>query len=173
MVSERRRNSTLEHAVRGFGEACLKGNYLPAFYVDNPMSRLVSHRAVRGVVLLLLTLSAVGFTTVVQYCTMSRSPECCCTSEQENHPAKPVPGTSLGDLDISCDVRIVAGGLTPVALNTMSDATAQLLAADLAALESESVDPLHTFTSHHPFMHSDDTAPPPVDIYIRTCSLLI
>lgn len=82
-------------------------------------------------------------------------------------------GTSLGDLYTSCDVRVVAGGLTPVALNIISDATAKILVPDLAALESDLVDPLPIVAPHHLLTHSDDTAPPPVDIYIRTCSLLI
>lgn len=157
----------------GPGDSCTKGNNLLSYYVDRSMNRLVSHSAVRGVVLLLMALSAVGFTTVVHYCTMSHSSECCCTSEHEKNPAKPTTGTWLGDRNFSCDVRVVAGGLTPVALNTISDATARTVIADFAALESGFVEPLPPFTQHHPVTHSDNTAPPRAEIYIRTCSLLI
>lgn len=135
------------------------------------MSRLASHTAVKVVVMLLMSISAIGFTTVVHYCTMSRSFECCCPTEHQDQSESSTRST-VGDEEVSCNVQIVVGGLTPVALNAYSEVSAKSLVLDLPDLDSC----IFSFPNvpHTPLLvHASDIAPPKVDIYIRSCALLI
>jgi hypothetical protein len=120
---------------------------------------------------MLMSLSAIGFTTVLHYCTMSHSFGCCCSAEhrgQSNSSAK----STIADEQVSCDVQIVVGGLTPVALNTSSDASVKSVVLELPDSDSGVVS--LPVVLHLPLLvHATDIAPPKVDIYIRGGALLI
>ena len=128
--------------------------------------------AVRVVVLLLMGLTAVGYTTVLHYCTMSHSTECCCSDQHHNSGAKSSAGTSLNDERESCNVKIVAGGLMPVALNAFSDASVKVSLPEIGIFDFAVLD-LSTSSSISFYAHADDIAPPKVDIYVRSGALLI
>jgi len=128
--------------------------------------------AVKVVVLLLMGLTAVGYTTVFHYCMMSHSTECCCSDQHQNNGAKSSTGTSLNNERESCNVKIVAGGLTPVALNAFSDTHVKVSLPEIGIF-SFAVFDFSVPTSISFFAHADDIAPPKVDIYVRSGAFLI
>jgi len=135
------------------------------------MSRLASHIAARVVVLMLMSVSALGYTAVLQYCTMSHSFGCCCPSERQDQSESSANST-LGDEQVSCNIQIVIGGLTPVALNASSEVSAK--SADLHLPAADSGVFSFPVVPHLPLLaHASDIAPPKVDIYIRSGALLI
>jgi hypothetical protein len=120
---------------------------------------------------MLMSISAIGFTTVLHYCTMSHSFECCCPAEHQNQSESSTKST-VGDEEVSCNVQIVVGGLTPVALNASSEVSAKSVALDLP--DSDSGIFSFPVVPHIPLLvHASDIAPPKVDIYIRGGALLI
>jgi len=133
---------------------------------------LVAHAAVRGVVLALMALSAPGFTMVIHYCTMSRSSHCCCSGEEPSRRAQPRSPASLNSTVLSCNVQIVAGGLTPVAMNPTPDETAKHHVPDVSLVEpvvlTTSALPAHSLSTH-----SGDIPPPAGDLHLRTGALRI
>jgi len=135
------------------------------------MSRLTSHTAVRVVVLMLMSISAIGFTTVLHYCTMSHSFLCCCPAEHQDRSESSAKST-LGDEEVSCNVQIVVGGLTPVALNASSEVSAKSVFLDIADSDS-SIYSFPVVPHVSLLVHASDIAPPKVDIYIRSGALLI
>ncbi len=120
---------------------------------------------------MLMSISAMGFTTVMHYCTMSHSFGCCCPVEHQDQSNSSMKSI-IGDEKVSCDVQIVVGGLTPVALNTTPDASAKSVVLDLPNPDSGIFS--LPGVPHISFLtHASDIAPPKVDIYIRGGSLLI
>lgn len=113
-----------------------------------------------------------GFTTVLNYCTMSHSTECCCTEKHHNDGAKSSAGTTLDDGRESCNVKIVAGGLTPVALNAFSDVSVKVPVPEIGIFDFTVLD-ISVSSSISFFAHADDIAPPKVDIYVRCGAFLI
>ena len=131
----------------------------------------ISHIAVRFGLLVVMCASSMGVTTVLKYCTMSNSSECCCSNDVD--PAKTRPGApSVEYRNIFCNIQIVAGGVNPVALNVSAEALIKALASDLIPMDSGIV-PL-PFVSRQPILaHANDIAPPGDDTCIRNCALLI
>ncbi len=136
------------------------------------MRRLIENIAVRTVILALIIVSSLGYTTVIHYCTMSQSFECCCAAGQKNPPASSSTGASLGGRSEPCDVQIVAGGLTPVAMNTYSDVQVKAPVPETGLLDYAVLVTATTSTIPS-YAHADDIAPPKVDIYVRDGALLI
>ena len=136
------------------------------------MRRLTENTAVRTVILTLMIVSALGYTTVIHYCTMSQSSECCCTAEHQNYPASPSTGASFEGQSESCNLQIVAGGLTPVALNTSSDVQVNAPVPETGLLDYAVLVTATTSTIPS-YAHADDIAPQKVDIYVRDGALLI
>jgi len=135
------------------------------------MSSLTSHIAVRVLVLTLMSISAIGFTTVLHYCTMSHSFGCCCLPERQGQSDSSANST-LGGEEVSCNVQIVVGGLTPVALNASSEVSAKSVVLHLSNADSGVFS--FAVVPHLPlFVHASDIAPPSIDIYIRSGALLI
>jgi hypothetical protein len=136
------------------------------------MRRLTENIAVRSVILALMIVSALGYTTVLHYCTMSQSSECCCTAELQTQRASSSPGASFDGQRESCDLQIVAGGLTPVAMNIYSDIQFKAPVPETGSLDFAVL--VSAATSTIPaYAHADDIAPPKVDIYVRDGALLI
>jgi len=133
------------------------------------MKWLSSHISIRVVVLLLVSLSVMGFITVINYCTMSNSSECCCESE---HSKTPVSTPSFETPYTSCNIKFVAGGLNPVAQNVISESTIKSVTIDLIPLDA-GIYTLPIVPRIPLLVHANDLAPPSVDIYIRNTNLLI
>ncbi len=136
------------------------------------MRRLTENIAVRTVILTLMIVTALGYTTVIHYCTMSQSSECCCAAEHQNHRTPSSTGPSFEGQSESCDLHIVAGGLTPVALNTSSDVQVNAPVPETGLLDYAVLVTATTSTIPS-YAHADDIAPPKVDIYVRDGALLI
>jgi hypothetical protein len=137
------------------------------------MKTIVLHTAVRLVLLVVMCASSMGFTTILSYCTMSHSSECCCSNEENgqgttNRSATP----SIGDLSVDCNIQIVAGGVNPVALNVTADASVKSMTLDLIPSDPGVV-PLPVVPHLSILAHANDIAPPVGDICIRDRALLI
>jgi hypothetical protein len=131
----------------------------------------ISHIAVRFGLLVVMCASSLGVTTVLKYCTMSQSSECCCSDDFDTPKSRPaVP--PLEYRNVFCNIQIVAGGVNPVALNVSAEASFKALTSDLLPVDSGIV-PL-PFVSHQRILtHANDIAPPGDDTCIRNCALLI
>jgi len=113
-----------------------------------------------------------GFTTIVKYCSMSQSSECCCESDHSDNAATQTNEPSVNDQNSSCLTVKVIGGLNEIKATVTSEASAKLLAVETVPLNFEAV-PLPLPTHSLLFTYTDDSAPPNKDICIRISSLLI
>jgi len=136
------------------------------------MKQFMSHSAVRITVLLLMSISAMGFTIVFHYCTMSHSTDCCCNVEYPEHAKAPASIPALDGQKVDCDIQIVAGGLNPVAQNVIPESITKSITVNFvpvdAGIHAPSIIPHDCLLAH-----ATDIAPPDIAIYIRTSSLLI
>jgi hypothetical protein len=136
------------------------------------MRAIVGHSAVRGVVLALIVLSTLGYTSVIQFCTMSRTAECCCADLDHSLPRQPHAPISFDNLKLSCNVQIVAGGLTPVAMDSSSDHPTKGLVLCVSCIEP--IAPVITSSLTISLLtHSGAAGPPVGDLYLRSGALLI
>lgn len=113
-----------------------------------------------------------GFTTIVKYCSMSQSSECCCESDHSDNAAAQTNESSVGDQNSPCLTVKVIGGLNDIKATVTSESSAKLLAVETIPLNFEAV-PLPIPTHSLSFTYTDDIAPPNEDICIRISSLLI
>jgi hypothetical protein len=113
-----------------------------------------------------------GVTTILKYCTMSQSSECCCSSEEHGAATDRSATPSVNDLDLKCNVQFVAGGVNPVALNVSGDASVKSSSLDLIPVDSVII-PLPAVSHQRILAHANDIAPPGGDLCIRNCTLLI
>jgi hypothetical protein len=137
------------------------------------MKTIISYAAVRIVLLVVMCASSIGFTSILSFCTMNHSSECCCSNDENGQGSTNRSATpSIGDLNVDCNIQIVAGGVNPVALNVTGDASVKSVTSDLIPVDS-GVLPLPV-VPHHPLpAQATDIAPPVEDITIRNRTLLV
>ena len=130
------------------------------------------HRIVRIILLCAVIFFSTGFTTVIKYCSMSHSSECCCESDHSENTATKRTELAIGDQTPPCMTVKVIGGLNDIKAPGSSESSTKIPAVDALPLVSEIITlptPTH-FLSH---LYTDDVAPPIGDICIRINSLLI
>lgn len=130
------------------------------------------HMTVRILLLCAVVFFSTGFTTVVKYCSMSQSSECCCESDHSENAAIPRNELSIGEQIPSCLTVKVIGGLNEIKAPVTSESSIKMLAIDAVLTVSEFI-ALPTPTHFLSFAYTDDVAPPSGDICIRISSLLI
>jgi len=131
----------------------------------------ISHIAVRFGLLVVMCASSMGVTTVLKYCTMSQSSECCCSDDIGSPKSRP-GAPPLEYRNIFCNIQIVAGGVNPVALNVAADASPKIPTSGLAPADP-GIPSLPFATTQQFPAHASDIAPPWDDATIRNCALLI
>lgn len=113
-----------------------------------------------------------GVTSILTYCTMSHSSECCCSKDQNGAATRRSEAASIDYLNVDCNIQIVAGGVNPVALNVSTESSVKSLTSDLMPVDSGIV-PLPVVSHLRILAHANDIAPPEGDICIRNRALLI
>ena len=138
------------------------------------MKKNIYHIAVRVLLIVVMSLTSTGFTTVLGYCSMSKSSVCCCDSDHSGKTPAPSSVQIVEPSDFSCySVRIVGGlndigGVVPeiVALKV------SLAALDAVAPEFLSTPPTRDIAVILPLDFRDEP-PAKSDICILVRSLLI
>ena len=110
-----------------------------------------------------------GFTTIVKYCSMSRSSQCCCSE----HPAAQSKGLSLNGLNPSCMTVKVIGGLSGTKATITPESSLKPLAIAAIVPSFCAFSFLSATSLSLAAIYTNDAAPPGVEIYIRIGSLLI
>jgi hypothetical protein len=136
------------------------------------MTNLKLHMAVRVILLCSVMFFSTGFTTIVKYCSMSQSSECCCESDHSDNAATQTNEPSVSDQNSPCLTVKVIGGLNDIKATVTSEISAKLLTVEAIPSSFETV-PLLLPTQSLSFIYTDDIAPPNEDICIRISSLLI
>ena len=127
---------------------------------------------VRIIILCSVIFFSTGFTTIVKYCSMSQSSECCCESDHTDIAATQTNEPSVSNQHSSCLTVKVIGGLNEIKATVASEESAKLLAVEIVPLNFEAL-PLPLPTRSLSFTYTDDVAPPNGDICVRISSLLI
>ena len=127
---------------------------------------------VRIILLCSVIFFSTGFTTIVKYCSMSQSSECCCKSDHTDIAVTQTNKSSVSDQNSLCLTVKVIGGLNDIKATVTSETSAKLLAVETVPLNFEAV-PLPIPTHAFSMAYTDDSAPPYEDICIRISSLLI
>jgi hypothetical protein len=130
------------------------------------------HMTIRIILLVTVVLFSSGFTTIVKYCSMSQSSECCCESDHSDNAATQSNEPSVNDQNSSCLTVKVIGGLNDIKATVTSEISAKLLTVEAIPSSFEIV-PLLLPTQSLSLIYTDDIAPPNEDICIRVSSLLI
>jgi hypothetical protein len=130
------------------------------------------HMVPRIILLCSVMFFSTGFTTVIKYCSMSQSSECCCESDHSDNAAAQTNESSVNDQDSSCLTVKVVGGLNEISATAASEVSAKLLAVETVPLHVDVI-PLPIPTQALSLAYTDDSAPPHEDICIRISSLLI
>jgi hypothetical protein len=130
------------------------------------------HIIVRSILLCSVVFFSTGFTTIVKYCSMSQSSECCCESDHSSTAAAQSNGPSVADEDSSCFIVKVVGGLNDIKAPATSEFSIKMLAIDAILLVPEVIAPT-TPTHFLSLAYTDDVAPPNGNICICNSLLLI
>lgn len=130
------------------------------------------HITIRITLLVAVVLFSSGFTTIVKYCSMSQSSECCCESDHSDIATTHTNELSVSDQNPSCLTVKVIGGLNDINATVNSEILGKLLTAEIVPLNFEAI-PLLLPTKSLSITYTDDSAPPNEDICIRISSLLI
>lgn len=136
------------------------------------MRYLKLHISVRIILLCSIIFFSTGFTTVIKYCSMSQSSECCCESEHSDNAATQSKEPSVSDQNSSCLTVKVIGGLNEIKAPVTSESSIKMLAINTILSVSELI-ALPTPTHFLSLAYTDDVAPPNGDICIRISFLLI
>ena len=110
-----------------------------------------------------------GFTTILKYCAMSRSSQCCCSE----HPAAQSKGLSLNGLNPSCMTVKVIGGLSGTKATITPKSFIKSLTIVAIVPHSGAISFLSAASHSLSANYANDAAPPGAEIYIRIGSLLI
>ena len=145
--------------------------YIESFNILT-MRYLKLHMAVRIILLCSVIFFSTGFTTIVKYCSMSQSSECCCESEHSDNAGAPSNEPSISDQSTSCVTVKVIGGLNGIKAPVTSESSIKILAMNTVFSVTELI-ALPTPTHLLSLAYTDDVAPPNSDICIRISSLLI
>jgi hypothetical protein len=127
---------------------------------------------VRIVLLIAVVFFSSGFTTIVKYCSMSQSSECCCEADHSDNTATQTNEPSVSDQNSSCLTVKVIGGLNDIKATIIPESSVKMLVMDAVLLDSD-VLALQTPTRSLSLTYTDDVAPQDGDICIRISSLLI
>lgn len=143
------------------------------FYLADVKNNLF-HTTIQRLLLVVMTLTSTGFTTVVSYCTMSKSSVCCCDMENSCKNALPSKYQSIEGVNSSCFSERIAGGINDIkaTLSTEVITKTLTLAFEVVLPELQHLYVPSETVSHSLFSSKDDN-PPRVDIYIQVSSFLI
>ncbi len=119
-----------------------------------------------------MTLMSTGFTTVVQYCSMSESSECCCGNGAHRADAPRAAGISLAGETASCFTQTIAGGLNKISGTTQTANTEDLISLEVLPADSGAIS--SSLRANSTLCADVEKVPSPgVAIYIRVNSILI
>ncbi|MHB1050269.1 MAG: hypothetical protein ACYC09_09345 [Bacteroidota bacterium] len=138
------------------------------------MKKKKFHKAIQILLLVVMMLTSTGFSTVVGYCSMSKSSVCCCNMEQTCKGTTPSKTLIIKSVKFACYSEKVAGGVNDVkaVFNFESIQKQFSFAVEAEAPEYQIVD-LTTQESHFPKFPHIALYPTGVDIYIQVGSFLI
>ncbi len=134
----------------------------------------IAQRWLQTATLLIMIVASMGYTSIVGYCSMSNSSECCCSTPDacELHPL--IPGQTSVRTDTNCFTSQTYGGLseTPaIEISTTAFTASTCFPSDPA---SPAIDIELVLKSVYSPNNSPDHAPPPTgDICIQVRTLLI
>jgi hypothetical protein len=135
------------------------------------MNKNTIHTALTIFTLGVMMLSSTGFTTIVGYCSMTKSTECCCEGANEK-PAQSTDGLVFSDPAASCYAQTLAGGRNEMNATMHSAESVPQPSLEIFAFESDAAC-LTLPAQISTLLTTDDVAPPGIDIYIRVNSFLI
>jgi hypothetical protein len=130
------------------------------------------HLTIRAIALSIVFFHATGFTTVVRYCTMSQSSECCCNSESGDSDATGPNAPALTVQNPGCFSVTVLGGLSDIKGVFSPESSSKSPAPSALTLDHQAV-PQLTSASPAALSSQDNAALPDTDICIRIGTLLI
>ncbi len=128
------------------------------------------HITVNIILLGTVVFFSTGFTTIVKYCSMSQSSDCCCESDHSDKSATQANEPSVSAQN--CITIKVIGGLNEIKAPVNPELSEKTLISDAVNIDSHVIS-LSTPTYSLSLAYPDDIAPPQGDIYIRIRSLLI
>jgi hypothetical protein len=136
------------------------------------MKRPLLHTALNIFTLCVMTLTSTGFTSLVTYCSMTQSSECCC-GEESHHTSDAAPAeVTLSDPLASCLTQRIAGGLNEITATVHAEVIPHPVVLDVIPVETSAVSQSINDRGLS-FTLANDAAPPGVAIYIRVNSFLI
>ena len=130
------------------------------------------HMTVKIILLCSVMFFSTGFTTVVKYCSMCQSSECCCRSDHSDNAITQKDELTINGQNPPCLTVRVVGGLNEIKATVTSESLIKMLPSEAVPLDSEVIlllTPAHSLSINY----TDDVAPPNEDICIRISSLLI
>ncbi|MCK9408485.1 MAG: hypothetical protein M0R68_05055 [Bacteroidetes bacterium] len=138
------------------------------------MKKHFFHKAVHIFLLVVMTMTSTGFTTVVGFCAMSKSTVCCCDNDNSCTNVASSKTPSIKGINPSCYSEKIIGGVNNVKAIVSSELSQKtlLLAIETEVPECNTVEIVaQTLAIPHPphsvVSHSC------VDIYIQVSSFLI
>lgn len=121
-----------------------------------------------------MMLTSTGFSTVVGYCSMSKSSICCCDMEQTCKGTTPSKTLIIKSVKYACYSEKVAGGVNDVkAVYNFEIVQKQLSFAVTDESQEYQIADLTAQESHFPKSPHIEFYPTGVDIYIQVSSFLI
>jgi hypothetical protein len=132
------------------------------------------HKTIQILLLVVMTLTSTGFTTVVGYCAMSKSSVCCCDMEQTCKGTASSKSLIIKSAKSPCYSEKVAGGVNDVKAVFKAESIQKQLSFAVAI--EETVYQIVDLTAQEArFSKSPHIAlcPTGVDIYIQVSSFLI
>lgn len=149
------------------------GNFLTvSFVIIYRVKSIFSHIAIRITLLVVMCASSMGVTTILTYCTMSHSSECCCSFEHQGATPGRTETPSVNYPDPGCNIQVVAGGVNAVALNVSGDPSVKSFTTDLIP-QDPALLPLPVVSHQQISAHANDIVLPGGDLCIRNRALLI
>jgi hypothetical protein len=138
------------------------------------VKKIKFHKAIHLLLLVVMMLTSTGFSTVVGYCSMSKSSVCCCDMEQTCKGTTPSKTLTIKSVKFACYSEKVAGGVNDVkaVFNFESIQKQFSFAVEAEAPEYQIVD-LTAQEPHFPKFPHIALYPTGVDIYIQVSSFLI
>ncbi|MFA5833911.1 MAG: hypothetical protein WDA22_10600 [Bacteroidota bacterium] len=132
------------------------------------------HKTIQILLLVVMSLTSSGFTTVIGYCAMSKSAVCCCDMEQNCKGTASSKSLIIKSVKSSCYSEKVAGGVNDLkaVFNTESIQKYLSFAVTIEATEYQIVD-LTAQVTRFPKSPHIALYPTGVDIYIQVSSFLI
>jgi len=127
-----------------------------------------------AILVVVVGLSAMGFTRTVGYCSMSDSAECCCGNDKKCDLPASQTGLFFASVANACYSVRTVGGLNEItAVSSPENLTKQVTSHSIVELAPTSGhDFSHQLASLN-YLRSDHSPPPDCEIYIQTHSLLI